>query len=114
MDKAGTWVDPLDVVVNGAVQQHAVASGVAFFDPAAGPDAGGVFIDTRDAPVMCPGTPTVPYQVLPTRTQPLPEAVTEWGSLLFNNLWIMNYPVWSLDSDFHFRFVLRSTVPRVQ
>lgn len=111
MDKVGSWVDPLDVVENGGIMQHAVGQGLGFIDPSAGPAAGGVFIDTVDAPVVCPGSRTTPYSVLPIRQKPLPGPVTDWASMLFTNGWIMNYPLWSLDTDFRFRFALRVEAP---
>lgn len=110
VQKIATWVDPLDVFVNGAHRQHSVSGGVAFFDPALLPAIGSpaVFIDTIDAPVICPATAAEPYSGLPISVQPLTGPVTGFASMLFANSWAMNYPLWSIDADFRFRFVVRT------
>lgn len=110
VQKINTWVDPLDVFVNGAQRQHAVSGGAAYFAPSAPPSSGGpaVFIDTIDAPVLCPATDAEPYSGLPISAQPLTGPVTGFASMLFANSWAMNYPLWSLDADFRFRFAIRA------
>jgi hypothetical protein len=113
LDKLGSWVDPLDGVAGGSTQQHAVGQGVGYFSPAAA-GGGGVFLDTLDAPVVCPATGAEQaYTSLPQSPAPLQGPVTGFASLLYTNAWAMNFPLWSLDADFRFRFRVR-VVPQQQ
>ncbi len=110
VDKLATWVDPADVATYGGARQHSVSSGVAYFDPALGPSGGGKVLRllTLDAPVMAPGTAAEAWTTLPFAVTPPPAgAVDRWAVVLHTNTWIMNYAVWSLDTDYSFRFSLQ-------
>jgi hypothetical protein len=112
IDKLGTWVDPLDGVAGGSTQQHAVGTGVGFFAPARGPAGGGLFLDTLDAPVVCPATgDNQAYTSLPLSAAPLQGPVTGWASVLTTNAWSMNFILFSLDKNYRFRFRIRLQGP---
>ena len=112
VDKIGTWVDPLDVVAGGSTQQHAVGAGVGFFAPLRGPEGGGLFLDSVDAPVVCPATGAEQaYTTLPLSAAPLAGPVTGWASLLYTNAWAMNFPLWQQDANYRFRFRVRVVGP---
>ena len=112
VDKLGSWLDPLDGVAGGSTQQHAVGQGVAFYSTSRGPVGGGVFLDTIDAPVMCPASGVnQTYTSLPLSPAPFDGPVSGWASLLLTNAWAMNFPLWSLDSAYRFRFKLRVLPP---
>lgn len=86
LDKLGSWIDPLDGVAAGSTQQHAVGAGVGFFAPPRGPAGGGLFLDTIDAPVVCPATGAEQaYTSLPLSAAPLEGPITGWASVLVTN-----------------------------
>jgi len=98
MDKLGSWVSPLDVLVNGSQYQHAVWDGIQAFTASKI-----LAIKTPDAPLVAPitsqksfpgwfGTPTV----MPVPTAPLNGATQILGMAvnLFNNVWDTNYILW--------------------
>ncbi|NDV01070.1 DUF5054 domain-containing protein [Pseudoroseicyclus tamaricis] len=93
LTKMGLQIDPSDVVADGNRQLHAITA--ASF---AGP-AGGVHLETLDAPLFLPGSqPFIPH----ART--LPEG--DGGRfVLFNNKWGTNFSMWS-EGDLRFRFRL--------
>lgn len=63
---------------------------------------------TRDFPSAVASGVDQAYQVLPTSPEPLAEgSVSGFASILYTNAWAMNYPLWSLDADFKFRFKVR-------
>jgi len=103
MDKLGSWISPLDVAINGGQTQHGVSRGVAWFDPSLGLGGGAALLTTIDAPVVCPSTPSAPYTTLPFTNSPLVGPVDGFALLLYTNAWTMNFPLWSLDSDYRFR-----------
>jgi hypothetical protein len=112
LDKLGSWIDPLDGVAGGSTQQHGVGRGVAFYSPTQGLDGGGVFLDTMDAPIVCPATGiNQTYVSIPLSPAPLEGPVSGWASLLFTNAWAMNFPLWSLDTSYRFRYKLRVVPP---
>ncbi len=64
MDKLGSMVSPLDVVLNGSQHQHGVWNGVFYSDP-----TGSFDVNSLDAGVVSPGKRTI----FPTPLTPLAE-----------------------------------------
>jgi len=98
MDKLGTWVSPLDVLLNGSQYQHGVWSGIKGSD-----STSTFFVSTPDAPLVAPITTQKPFRgwsgtptVMPVPTSPL-RGVTQITGMavnLFNNVWDTNYVLW--------------------
>lgn len=96
MDKLGHAVSPLEIVRDGNRHLHAVGHGVWYRD-----DAMQFEIETRDAPLVAPGTRSL---LNFTNRQPSLARGMHW--LLANNVWGTNFPMWYED-DARFEFVLR-------
>jgi hypothetical protein len=106
LDKLATWVDPRDVAPYGGARQHSVSTGVAFFDPARGPESAALRLRTIDSPVVAPGTAEEEWTTLPFSVTAPTGVVDTWAVVVATNTWIMNYAVWSLDANMSFRFAL--------
>jgi hypothetical protein len=92
MNVLDSWVDPLDVVVNGTRTLHAVWQGVKH-------DAARVMITSPDAALVSPGVPQLlSYGLQPNLSQ-------GWSFVLQNNLWGTAFPQWSEEAT-AFQFAL--------
>lgn len=96
MEKIGQLISPLEVVRNGNRTLHAVGAGIEYRDK-----QGGLAIDTLDAPLVAPGTPSL---LNFTNRQPALQGGMHIN--LHNNAWGTNFPMW-FEDDMRFRFVLR-------
>eukprot|EP00040_Diaphanoeca_grandis_P034642 m.215927 g.215927 ORF g.215927 m.215927 type:complete len:141 (+) comp33196_c0_seq3:222-644(+) len=120
MDKLGSWVDPLDTVTNGSLHSHGIRDGVAFIEaagryppePQAGDNGGiggGFFaVDSLDAFLADPVTATNPATNFLWPLSPLAGPVVGFDMQLHQNTFATNMPLFSLDSDFRWRFKLRA------
>lgn len=109
-DVLGFYVDPLDVVVRGSQHQHGVGESVVYLNAATG---AGLAVETLDAPIMSPWTAAdargpIPY-IVPY--EPLVGPVEGFASLLFQNVYNTNFPLFSMDANFKYRFNLRLLAP---
>ena len=96
--KMGRRISPLEVVRGGNRKLHAVSDGVEYRD-----DAGGLVLETFDAPLVAPGEPSL--LDFNDRQPPLRRGV---HFNLYNNVWGTNFPMW-YGEDARFRFALRVT-----
>ena len=117
MDKLGSWVDPLDTVTNGSLHSHGIRNGVAYMqsDAAGGhhphPHRGtGAFlaVDSLDAFLADPVTAAEPATNFLWPLSPLTGPVLGFDMQLHQNTFATNMPLFSLDSDFRWRFKLRA------
>ncbi len=90
--KLGAWINPFDVVENGARKLHAVDFG-ANFD--------GIELQTLDTPLLTVGEPS-----LLDFNNDMPKANQGVYFNLFNNVWGTNFPMW-YEEDARFRFLLK-------
>lgn len=96
MEKLGEWVSPLDVISRGGRSLHGVgAGGVEYRDT-----KGSLNLEPLDAPLISPGKPNVL-----DFNDKLPNLRYGVQSLLQNNLWGTNFPMWFEDNGL-FRFKL--------
>ena len=93
-DKLGEWIDPADVVIGGAKRLHSVGSGISFAER--------IFIHPVHSPLVCFGTPTA----FPTPLTKSPDWEDGASFILWDNTWNTNYPQWTIDQEFVFRFQL--------
>jgi len=118
MDKLGSWVSPMDVILNGSQYQHAVWSGIRAINRQEGI---AMTIQSLDAPLTAPITtqPRIPGwfgspTAMPVPTAPLAGVTSLSGMAfnLFNNVWDTNYIFWYPylqgvgDENLLFRFVI--------
>jgi hypothetical protein len=116
MDKLGSWVDPLDTVTNGSMHSHGVRDGVGYFPKSAndandeeGSASPAFFaIDTLDAFVADPATAADPATNFLMPLTALKGPVLGFDMQLHQNAFSTNMPLFSLDSDFRWRFRLRA------
>ncbi len=108
MRKLESWVDPLDAVAGGSPHQHGVSDGVAY-RAAAAPDADFFAIDTLDAAVVSPMTNTSDATNFVVPNDKLVGPVTGFGVLLWQNAFNTNTPLFTWDTAFKWRFLLRAT-----
>lgn len=99
------YTDPLDVVVRGSQHQHGVGKGVVFLNNATG---AGLAVDTIDAPVWSPWTATNPTSTMIVPYDPLTGPVEGFSCVLFSNIYNTNFPLYSVDDAFKFRFHLHT------
>ena len=115
MDKLGSWVDPLDTVTNGSLHSHGIRNGVAYIKsgssrhPASPVGKNGAFfaIDSLDAFLADPATAAEPATNFLWPLAPLTGPVLGFDMQLHQNAFSTNMPLFSLDSDFRWRFKLR-------
>ena len=107
MDKLGTPVSPLDVMLNGSQHQHGVWDGISYTD-----SSGSLHIQSWDAGIVSPNKATP----LPAPEMNTMQSVKEGMHYnLFNNAWNTNYILWypynqnDPAKDARFRFTLRAT-----
>ena len=121
MDKLGSWVDPLDTVINGSVHSHGIRDGVAYVKagsrhrhaPPATAEHGAFFaIDSLDAFLADPATAAEPATNFLWPLSPLTGPVLGFDLQLHQNAFATNMPLFSLDSDFRWRFRLRAAEER--
>eukprot|EP01043_Picozoa_sp_COSAG02_P010638 COSAG02_NODE_378_length_23535_cov_35.310164_9_plen_1246_part_00 len=106
MDKLGSWIDPLETVTNGSLHSHGVRDGVAYFNDVTG---NMVFsIESLDAFVADPATAKEPATNFLTPLTPLTGPVLGFDMQLHQNAFSTNMPLFSLDSEFRWRFRLRA------
>ena len=117
MDKLGSWVDPLDTVTNGSLHSHGIRDGVAYINSAGSPPANphpgtGVTaflaVDSLDAFLVDPVTAAAPATNFLWPLTPLTGPVLGFDIQLHQNAFATNMPLFSLDSDFRWRFRLRA------
>ncbi|MFA4945409.1 MAG: DUF5054 domain-containing protein [Lentisphaeria bacterium] len=96
--KLGTLIDPLKVVADGARHLHAIDGTIDYRDA-----AGGLRLETPDAPLVAPGAPA-----LLNFTNRRPNLAGGIHLNLHNNIWGTNFPMWYED-DARFRFQLAVT-----
>jgi hypothetical protein len=103
MDKLGSWVDPLDTVTNGSLHSHGIRNGVAYMNTA------GEFlaVDSMDAFLADPVTAVDPATNFLWPLKSLTGPVLGFDMQLHQNAFATNMPLFSLDSDFRWRFKLR-------
>ena len=106
MDKLGGAVDPLDAVGGGSPHQHAVAKGVLLSAAAGG--GAWLALDTLDAAVVSPITAASESTNLIVPFEPLEGPVLGFGSLLWQNAFNTNTPLFTFDPAYKWRFVLRA------
>ena len=138
MRKLESWVDPLDGAAGGSPHQHVVSDGVRLTSRAA-PDGPGPFfaVDSLDAAVFSPATPTSAATNFIVPFDALQGPVLGFGALLWQNALYVghspilaqsrrlpnsiplppspftpysntNTPLFTFDSAFKWRFVLRA------
>lgn len=120
MDKLGYWVDPLDTVENGSLHSHGIRNGVAYIDSSssssadhlANPPQDGVAaflaVDSLDAFLADPATAANPATNFLWPLSPLAGPILGFDMQLHQNAFSTNMPLFSLDSDFRWRFKLRA------
>jgi hypothetical protein len=121
MDKLGSWVDPLDAVTNGSLHSHGIRNGVAYVNTTAGrhaapaanhppQDGAGAFlaVDSMDAFLADPVTAADPATNFLWPLSPLTGPVLGFDMQLHQNAFATNMPLFSLDSDYRWRFRLRA------
>lgn len=114
MDKLGSWVDPLDTVTNGSLHSHGIRDGVAYINSGSrhptNPQTGGAFlaVDSLDAFLANPATAAEPATNFLWPLLPLTGPVLGFDMQLHQNAFATNMPLFSLDSDFRWRFKLRA------
>lgn len=106
MDKLGSWVNPLDVVASGGLHQHGVRDGVSYRYA----NQQHFSIDTLDATVVDPVTPSQQATMFPFPLHPLQGPVIGWDVQLHQNAFNTNTPLFSWDSSFRWRFRLRAAM----
>ena len=92
MRKLAEWVDPADIVTGGAKRLHSVSSGISF--------ANQIFVQPIHTPLVCFGTPTS----FPTPLTKEPVWADGASFILWDNIWNTNYPQWTIDTEYVFRF----------
>ena len=100
----GHLVDPLDVVVRGSQRQHGVGESVLYVDAATG---AGLAVDTLDAVVMSPWTAVNETSTMIVPFDPLVGPVEGFASVLFSNIYVTNFPLYSTEDAWKLRYVLR-------
>jgi hypothetical protein len=107
MRKLESWVDPLDAVSGGSPHSHGVSQGVSY---RGGVDPEGEYfaVDTLDAAVMSPITPTSGPTHFVVPNDALVGPVLGFGAVLWQNAFNTNTPLFTWDPAFKWRFVLRS------
>ncbi|MBA3944733.1 MAG: hypothetical protein H0X37_09260 [Herpetosiphonaceae bacterium] len=95
LDKLGEAIGPHDVIRNGNRKLHAVGRGFSYHDA-----TGGFELETLDAPLVAPGTPS-----LLDFNNRQPVMTRGMHVNLFNNVWGTNFRMWC-DDDMRFRFIL--------
>jgi hypothetical protein len=108
MDKLGTWIDPLETVQEGSVHNHGVSTGLSYMSASA-PTTRFFAVDTLDATVMSPATPTSPATNFIVPYDKLVGPVTGFSALLFQNAFNTNTPQFSWQPNFRWRFTLRAS-----
>lgn len=115
MDKLGSWIDPLDIVTNGSVHSHGIRDGVIYVKSSGsglstntGPNGTFFAIDSLDAFLADPATATEPATNFLWPLTPLTGPVLGFDMQLHQNAFATNMPLFSLDSDFRWRFRLRA------
>jgi hypothetical protein len=112
-------VDPIDTVTNGSQHSHGIRDGVAYIQfihgsgsdhPGNPPQKGEAFfaIDSLDAFVADPATAAEPATNFLWPLAPLTGRVLGFDMQLHQNAFATNMPLFSLDSDFRWRFKLRA------
>lgn len=95
IEKIGFPVSPLDVVVNGGRNLHAMGRAVTWEN-----SPHNWSIESLDAPLVAPGEPRL------LRGQSAQPDLSKGLHInLYNNIWGTNHPMWSAD-DARFRFVM--------
>lgn len=117
MDKLGSWVDPLDTVTNGSVHSHGIRDGVAYVKsgsrhPANPQNGAFLAIDSLDAFLADPATAAEPATNFLWPLAPLTGPVLGFDMQLHQNAFATNMPLFSLDSEFRWRFRLRAATGR--
>jgi hypothetical protein len=115
MDKLGSWVDPLDTVTNGSLHSHGIRDGVAYVKSGSrhptSPQNDAFFaVDSLDAFVADPATTAEPATNFLSPLAPLTGPVVGFDMQLHQNAFATNMPLFSLDSEFRWRFRLRAAV----
>jgi len=111
MDKIGTPVDPLSVLLNGSQYQHGVWDGVRY----TGSSGASMTISSLDAGIVSPGKKT-PFPANPSMA-PLTSVAGGMNFNLYNNIWNTNYILWypyadnTGDDAQRFRFVVKFNLP---
>jgi len=111
MDKLATLIDPLEAVGGGSPHQHGVARGVLLSEgigAVASSSEPWFAIDTLDAAVMSPITPTSPSTNFIVPFEALEGPVKGFGALLWQNAFNTNTPLFSFDQAYKWRFVFRA------
>ena len=98
MNKLDGWVDPTDVVNKGSQHQHAVGErGVA---------CGNRTIAFHDAGVVSPVTAANPASIFQLPLEPLTGPVTGFASLMMQNTFSTNTPLFQWDGNYRFRYTI--------
>lgn len=107
MRKLESWVDPLESVSGGSPHSHGVSDGVAYVS---GVNPGGDYfaIDTLDSAVVSPITASSNATNFVVPNDALVGPVLGFGSLLWQNAFNTNTPLFTWDTAFKWRFVFRS------
>jgi hypothetical protein len=100
----GHWVDPLDVVVRGSQHQHGIGDSVLYVNSQTG---AGVAVDTVDAPVWSPWTADIDAITYIVPYDPLNGPVEGFAAILFSTTYNTNFPLFSIDDAYRFRFGIR-------
>jgi hypothetical protein len=108
MRKLESWVDPLDAVGGGSPHQHVVSDGVAL--ASRGAPTRFLAVDSLDAAVFSPITPTSRSTNFIVPFDPLQGPVLGFGALLWQNAFNTNTPLFTWDSDFKWRFAFRASM----
>jgi hypothetical protein len=107
MDKLGSWVDPLETVTNGSIHSHGIRNGVAYLNAISAKPV--LAIDSLDAFVADPATADSVATNFLMPLKPLTGPVIGFDMQLHQNAVVAtNMPLFSLDSDFRWRFRLRA------
>jgi hypothetical protein len=100
----GHLVDPLDVVVRGSQRQHGIGESVVYVDAATG---AGLAVDALDTVVMSPWTAVNETSTMIVPLYPLVGPVLGFASVVWSNAYNTNFPLYSVDPAFKFRYVIR-------
>lgn len=113
MNKLGTMISPLEVMLNGSQAQHAVGRSASIFYAASPSDVDDAdfFVSSLDSLIVSPTQSPFPA------VAPLPSTALQNGLSfnLLNNVWNTNFPLWypytatERDASLLYRFEITTT-----
>eukprot|EP01047_Picozoa_sp_COSAG01_P013248 COSAG01_NODE_616_length_14815_cov_8.518076_19_plen_479_part_00 len=111
LDKLRQAIDPFAVVANGSRAMHAIWDGISYHEPAPARghtalhslphEAAQLRVQSLDAAIVAIDEPS---PIVFLRDEQIRGSAFHFN--LFNNAWNVNYPVWEVNTDERFRFVV--------